>query len=651
MANKNALFINGTNILFNDTTNVVVNYRATPNINAESDTAEILVTQNYTNFISEIKQNDTVQIWRGKTAYTEKRIFKGRVQVVRPQGPLIVIEATGDFSTLEKKEVNQTYDKNLDVEAGNLGEILEDVITDGGLTANIVTTSLIVDKLEFRNEKRSRAALDIANTLIYQLYYDHHNAIVIGEPKQYSSSGITFSSGVFPVLNIPEFRDDSQKVINEFVVEGAEKLVGKTQWFNGTGVEDTFTLLRTARSINAVWSGTNDFTTTRPTDTDLQTGGQEGVTADIDYTWFENTKDVIFLSGSIPSSGTNNIQIDYTYPESLPVSVRSNESINYYGEVFKQTVVVEGIKTVDDAESVGNSLIEEFAFQKTEADFEIINDLTIDETMSSVDIGKAVTVIDTISPESRNAEYVIRKIVYQYPEPFDIVTVGDRLYELNDIIDTMEQRIKRLEEKTKNSDFANDISQVENIVSVRGIAEVWEAPLDSGVLYWDDDNQGLWANDAGTVGYNWGNDTAETNTLVRRVHGVGNIYYEDFYDNDLTDTGNTTCTVDTTNHKLTFTTGEVWISDVIFLDNKSFNNIRWSLLNVATTGLSNLTFYASADGKSNWETITLGSTITFMNKSTAGVYLKIEASDTAELEFVDAYDMSSPWKVEVNVGS
>jgi len=643
MTNKDALLINGTNVLFNDETNCVLNYRAKPNLNLEQDSCSILLTEEYTNFLTKINQNDTIEIWRGKDSYSERRIFKGRIKIVRPQGPLLMIEGVGDFDVLSKKEINQTYDENLDSQAGNLGLILKDIVEDGGLTSSIETTSGTIEKLEFKNDKRNRAALDVANILLYQLYYNHHTAVVIGEPKKFNSSGITLSSGVFPVLNILQFKDDSQKVINEFVIEGAEKLVGKTEWFNGTGSEDKFVLERTPRSINAVWSGTANFSTTRPTDADLKIGGQEGVTSGLDYTWFENTKTITFLTGD-PVSGTKNVQIDYTYPESLPVIVRSNESINFYDEIFRHSVSVEGIKTVDDAENMGNSLIQEFAFQRTETEIEVLNDLEINTTMQSIHIGKAITVIDTISAETRNSEFVVREITFQYPEPFDIIKVGDRLFKMDDIVNSMDQRIRRLEERSGNFDFTNDISQIENTVDTRLITEVYESGLETDTMYWGDENQGTWGD------FNWGDGSGESDVLKRRLHGVGNIYFEDFRDSDLTDLSNTTATVNTTTNKINFTNGQVWMSQVIFLDNKGFSNIRWSLADVETTGLTNLMFYASANGKTNWQELTLGTLENFSNTSIDGVYLKIVSSGVAELSFNNEFDKSVSWKIEVDVG-
>ena len=104
-------------------------------------------------------------------------------------------------------------------------------------------------------------------------------------------------------------------------------------------------------------------------------------------------------------------------------------------------------------------------------------------------------------------------------------------------------------------------------------------------------------------------DYRDSWVIQRVVQGEG-IYREWFYDDVFKDSS-TTATWDTTNHQVSFTAGQTAISTSIYLNNETINQITMTAEYTGT-----LSFYASADGGSNWESVTLGELHIFTHTGT-----------------------------------
>lgn len=598
--------------------------------------------------ITTLNINDTFVYYRGEvTANVQK--WDGYISKVLNQTGTIEIEIKGDLTRIDRREINKTYDIDIDPEAGVLSAIAEDIITDGGLTANVDNSGTLNVFTVFpcRREPRSRKLRELEDTNRWNCYYDHTNSEVLYKARAGTSTGVTLTVGSYPVINAPIWEEDDSVLYNQFTVEGLEIRVGRTDWFDGDASTTEFTLTEYPVGINNVWSGTANFQTTRPTSSDLVTGGAEDVTANADYYWREESKTLKFVSGSTPASGTNNIQVDYNYNEALPGFFLDEESQGTYG-VREKTVTVLYLNNESDVENIGLSLIEEFKDSKRSTMLLVGNDLTEFPGSANLQVNKTVNIIDEISPKNVVATLPIRKITLKYPEPYDELEVGEHLVGVDDFLERTIDRIKKIEDRFKTQGGLRQYRTFNATTEFPAQLDVYLASPDTGVLYWDDDNQGDWGNDAGTTGYNWGNDTAETETLARRVHHPDGFMQFDLYDDDLVDTGSTTATVNTTDGSITFTTGEVFQTETLFLNNESFNTILWKLQQSVVTGSANLTYYATADGGSNWEEITPETTHTFTDSSTAGVKVKIEASDSASITLKDSTkDTPLPWFIQV----
>lgn len=130
-----------------------------------------------------------------------------------------------------------------------------------------------------------------------------------------------------------------------------------------------------------------------------------------------------------------------------------------------------------------------------------------------------------------------------------------------------------------------------------------------------------------------------TQTPYYEVTNPNNVFYWNFryalgtlqsdgqYDTlGFIETGSTTATVDTTtNYRVDFTSGQILQSTSVFKDASSAQVVVAATLQ-ATVGAGSFTYELSADGGSNWETVTLGTEHTFTN---TGSDLRIKITENA----------------------
>lgn len=163
------------------------------------------------------------------------------------------------------------------------------------------------------------------------------------------------------------------------------------------------------------------------------------------------------------------------------------------------------------------------------------------------------------------------------------------------------------------------------------------------IIKYDMTQMAVW-DDAGTV---WdGSDLNDKwvdfeNANVKSVHGVvnyNNIFvwnftHEDTFDDDnmLTshspvDTSATTATVDIANRQVTFTAAQILVLKRCYYDSTGTFAVLKATLNVTSSG-GTFTYEMSANGGTNWETITLGTQHTFAN---TGSDLRVRIAEQGE---------------------
>jgi hypothetical protein len=182
------------------------------------------------------------------------------------------------------------------------------------------------------------------------------------------------------------------------------------------------------------------------------------------------------------------------------------------------------------------------------------------------------------------------------------------------------------------------------------------------ILIWGNSGFGQWGTytwgTAANVSFILGNTLAGilgTATLgsnastwsILRVINPNNIWKESLRTDSFEDTTNTTATWDTTNFRWTFTTGQIIQTLAFYLDQTTITNATLTIDSSRITTPANLSYELSADGGTNWETVTLGTKHTFTDTG-IDLRLKVTASGAATIDVDDSDDVSIPIEVSYN---
>lgn len=109
--------------------------------------------------------------------------------------------------------------------------------------------------------------------------------------------------------------------------------------------------------------------------------------------------------------------------------------------------------------------------------------------------------------------------------------------------------------------------------------------------------------------------------------------------------GGTTATWDTTNFKWTFASGQKIVTTEIALNDETIVSATVNINTSQITNPTNLSWYLTADGGTNWEAVTLNTEHTFTNPGT-DLRIKVSASGgAAEVAIDDADSVSYPIEV------
>ena len=491
--------------------------------------AEILVNKNILNsFIPTL--NQSVTITRGETTGAEYNIFEGLIAGIEEddQG-LLRFTCRDPLWRLQFKFLTKSYDINIDTEAGVISDIWTDIAEDGGITVSAVDsgTTNVLQKFICNDNNRLERMQTLTATLNWQMYYDFINSQVVLEPPGTTVFGTTLTVGG-NVVNTPVWKDDLTNMRNNIKINGANSLGVQTEGYSGTGIATEFLLSEEPEDTKVTVDG------------DEKLRGVPDSTTTFDYYIDKVLKKVIFLVA--PPSDTGNVIIEYSYKIPIPVIQKRQSSIDLYGEQ-EEVFNFDDLDTVDDAILRLNGFLDNLSIPPTSTQVQTTN-------VEGVYPGFEVSIVDPIA--NRNEQLIVDSVVYQWPESFDLINVGTDVFDTQKYIDNIQTRISKLEQKESiNEGILNQIIQFDNLVDVRQVFEIWRTSPEADVLYWDDDNQGTWGNDAGSTGYNWGDDTDETEILSQRAH-TNNKYFEDFYDDDLVDNTNTTAQINTTDHQVEF---------------------------------------------------------------------------------------------------
>lgn len=385
-----------------------------------------------------IDNNSNVIVYRNNV-----KIFDGYITYLEVKYMKYNITAYDKIILLNRVEINKTY-TNTDSTGGVVSEIFKDVVLQAGLNADddsIQLSEYTLKEYKCKHIKAFDVCKKLAELLDWQFYYDAETDKVYFEPKGFVYVDNEFKVGE-EIIEVPVWKYDDSEVINDLTIIGSPINVSTTQYFNGNGSNKVFTLQYQPNvSVEVYVNGV------------LKKGGIKSSSSSYDYTVDIENRSITFVSA--PPSGTNNVQVKYTY--SVPVScrIRNSESIEKYG-LRQMTLYYPEILTIEDAEIKCSNLIQKFSNP-----FKRVSLKILDAPINDVNIGRRIHIIDEVNGED---DYLmISKITISYPLPYDIVESGDREWRLGDWGSRVEERIKRLENEMSLSTEINHQIETMNL--------------------------------------------------------------------------------------------------------------------------------------------------------------------------------------------
>ncbi len=399
--------------------------------------ANITLRRNVTSVVTPAV-GDRITIKRGEDPNDDTYfLFDGYIVDVKIDFGHYKIKCYDKIFDLVSKEIHYSYDAAIDPSAGVITEIIDDMIeTYGDLTCTIngggSGSVNVIDRFVCRHSDIYEKVNQLLEVIDYQMYYDPDTSAVIVEPKGYTlNSNVLYCDVSGQTTNVtenPKWKYDNRKLFNNLVVEGATSEVETTETFDGDSSTTNFPLAHIPVSVKVFVGGT------------LQVGGIENSTETFDYS-VDRHKDspaINFETGSTPGTGTDNIEVRYSYDVPVPVNLRDDVSISNYYEVQK-TVYLPDVENVDDAIEQGQALLDKYSTP-------FINGVVkLDSTVIDVNPGEQIRVDDDVNNEDRTL--TIRKVKHTIPFKPDEITLGDEEYKTADWGRGVELKLKRLLEK------------------------------------------------------------------------------------------------------------------------------------------------------------------------------------------------------------
>ncbi|MFW6173736.1 MAG: hypothetical protein ACOC5T_08330 [Elusimicrobiota bacterium] len=575
----------------------------------EISEAEIIVPRNIDTLI-DLTNGQTVQIEAGWTTATDRRFFYGYIDDLEPEGATIKIVCKNNMGNLVRKNVNKIYDSSIDASAGEISEIAKDLIeTYGGMTASVQSSGTEegrkIDTFKCINADVFERLQALKRALNWDLYYDDDADVVHFEPKGYSESGINITAGN-EIVGVPKWKQDTTEIINDLRVEGATvqtEITESGQIGTDAGYTTSEIELNKTPDVTELYLDENDPPTTQR---------EGGNTSNTDaYYWTDRENKKILPSdstGSFPDG--NYAQINYIWSSPAPIHMRNQESIDNYG-LSEKTIYLNDISSISDAESRGKEILSEKAEPRNSGKMQVKSTST-----TIPQRGQIVNITDNISPSisgsSFTGDYVVAKIKYKFPSAVEEIEVGEEERTLNSWIQTIEERLKRIEENdVRNQDLLTELREFSDRIDTvepryRRIYTKAYTTADN-TLIWDNTDHGLWDTD------NWAttaNPDGFDDEVVEFCQQYEDTYEENFIDEDFKNSTNTTASWSTTG-SVTFTSGQIAESLSVDYNNGTINSAKLT----STEESGSFTYEMTADG-TNWESVTSGTEHTFSNTGT-----------------------------------
>ena len=586
------------------------------------------------NDLVDITNGQVVEIWAGWTTSTDKRYFYGYIDGIKPEGATLRILCKNEMIKLVRKNINKVYDSSIDASAGEVSEIVEDMIeTYGGMNGTVQSSGTEdgkkIDQFKCINTDIWERIQTLKKALDWDLYYNDSDRVVYFEPLGYNDSEKTLTVGT-EIIAMPEWDFDTSNMINDLRVDGASVptelsetgQIGVTAGYTTTGI----TLTNTPDHVELYMDAANPPTTQK-------TGGSKDTSSGHFYYVDRENKKIMPATGTTFTNNHHAI-VNYVWSAEMPIHMLNQASIDEY-TIFEKTLEFNDISSIADAESRATSIL-----SKRSVPFVTGKILVRSESANIPNRGEKIEIVDTKTPKVAgnylSGEYVVNKIKYKFPSAIEELEIGDKQWRLADWQQSTEERLKRLEEQfVRNQDIIVELVDIQNdsddnaqqIVPryFKTITQAYDVSNDR--MIWDNADHGVWDNDK------WGDgtDTFESE-VVAFMKQADNSYTEEFVDDDFEDTaGNASWS---TTGSVTFTSGQIAKSSSVDKSNSTITTAKLTSTEVS----GSFDYELTADG-TNWESVTSGTAHTFTNSGTDLRWRATEnATSTGEISEIKIED-------------
>jgi hypothetical protein len=346
-------------------------------------------------------------------------VFGGRINQPIGDYPYIDVICYSYGQALLDQFHNETYE-NTTPEA-----IFQDVVESADLTyASTVTTGITIDKVTFKDKKKSEVISWLCDLTGYSFYTDHlENAYfeLTGEV----STELTLEVGK-QIIKKPIWKYNGANVVNKVIVEGDFQEFNTNESDAGPTSEVTLTY-EPSGDIRVTENG-NELT-----------GKVEGSNTG-DYIVDRENKKIIF------DSSQTNLIIYYSYK--IPIRVVMPSQTTYSTKEAK--IKSKSIKSYDEARKIGQKFISINGLPKKAAKLKTYG---FDPALKSA---RTITIIDNLEKDasgtSINESLVINKIDYK-SDGTGTVEVGSKEDMVFDWQKRVEEKLRELEQQDTNLDI------------------------------------------------------------------------------------------------------------------------------------------------------------------------------------------------------
>lgn len=256
------------------------------------------------------------------------------------------------------------------------------------------------------------------------------------EPFNVIATDMKFTHG--KDSRIFETGEDDTELVNDLIVLGQNTKYQAFEEFSGDGSTLVFTLVD------------------KPVSMRVTVNGIEGV-PEVDYFYNTENKTLTFDPLSVPTSGTDNIDVDYEYEKPLFIRQIRRSSVNEHG-VRAKRLVMPWIRTYADGVRFVSSYLNVFSIIKKRVDVDIPG---LENRLKENHVIILVNAIKGI-----NDSFVVKSIKWDYPKGITVVSTGEFSFSEHESKKQVLEKIHDLESALTTSKDIQEYESAELVLDI-----------------------------------------------------------------------------------------------------------------------------------------------------------------------------------------